>query len=354
MNETNKSQLDDWLKKLSWLAVVGVFIVLFLIGLYFYSTIGVISKQQNDWAAFGSFLSGVFSFLGAIGTVGVMLLGIKQFKVQQDQINAQTERQNSFEEKQEEKWAKENEILNFQKYRMHVSEFNNLLEGIEKDHHIIFKNKYGLYNQLFPNNNSYHTSFSVANEQSLISFLENYLKQFYTLAYRYKKLPNACDFNNMIGLVGAINNALNIDFIHSESDEKNQLICFGINIKKIQSIIDIGVETILKLSQLTSFKLQFKYIVGFKNKAFIDDVSQFATGHGSNVNGTFLEFLILLQVAIKHDRHKYTELYKLSEYTFKSIDLFSIHTQFETYTNLVLVSGLKSDEKHLLVGKLRH
>ncbi|WP_413472555.1 hypothetical protein [Shewanella baltica] len=95
-NEDNSIfEIDRWLKWLQRAAYVGIGVFAVILIAYaikfraFNDGIKAISNLPDDWSAFGSVLSGSSSLLGAVGTVGVMLLGIKQFKVQQQQINDQ-------------------------------------------------------------------------------------------------------------------------------------------------------------------------------------------------------------------------------------------------------------------------
>jgi hypothetical protein len=157
INETIDN-FDVWLVWLKRAAYMSIILFISIIISYFFNFATwplTMSSLTADWSAFGSLLAGAASFLGAIGTVGVMLLGIKQFKIQQDQIIKQTERQDNFEEKQDKKWAKENEMLNFQKYQMHYSSFQQVIKKIEESDGFNYKvsSTIELYKKIFPNNN---------------------------------------------------------------------------------------------------------------------------------------------------------------------------------------------------------
>ncbi|WP_137225403.1 hypothetical protein [Shewanella sp. MEBiC00475] len=169
---SNGNKNDDWLKGMKSLLIITSIISLGLIGFYAFYTRGIISSKQSDWAAFGSFLSGVFSFFGAIGTVGVMILAIKQFKVQQAQIDDQNKRQDDFESRQQKKWDKENEMLNFQKFLLHKTEFKKLIKDIESSDDFPFeiKNIDKLYALMFAKNSFEETSYAYQPQDELDFF----------------------------------------------------------------------------------------------------------------------------------------------------------------------------------------
>lgn len=156
---------DNWLIWLKRAAYLGITVFLSVLISYFVNFAQWpwhLSPLPEDWSAFGSVLAGASAFLAAVGTVGVMLLSIKQFKLQQVLIEEQTERQNAFEARQQQKWDKENEMLNFQKYRMHRDAFSEELSRFERKYNIYeVYDKTSLYKECFPNNNFESTSYEV-------------------------------------------------------------------------------------------------------------------------------------------------------------------------------------------------
>jgi hypothetical protein len=146
MSASSKVNLDSWIHGMKWLkriAIAASIIVILLIGLYFYSTRGLLSNQQSDWAALGSFLSGVFSFLGALGTIGVLLLGMSQFielKKQTNEISM---------------------INHFEMFIKHKQIFSDYLGYIESkiDNYYSIPNYYSLYKKIFPENSINKLSF---------------------------------------------------------------------------------------------------------------------------------------------------------------------------------------------------
>ncbi|WP_445945939.1 hypothetical protein [Shewanella sp.] len=175
-------EIDRWLKWLKRAAYMGIGVFAVILIAYaikfraFYDGVKAISNLPNDWSAFGSLLSGASSLLGAVGTVGVMLLGIKQFKVQQEQIKQHKQRQDIFEKKQCDKWEKENEMLSFQKYHMHYASFQELLDNFCNDNNLKITSRNQLYRKIFPHNNFQNTYLS--NDETNVDEI-NYLIDFY-------------------------------------------------------------------------------------------------------------------------------------------------------------------------------
>lgn len=156
-NEDNSIfEIDRWLKWLQRAAYVGIGVFAVILIAYaikfraFNDGVKAISNLPNDWSAFGSLLSGSSSLLGAVGTVGVMLLGIKQFKIQQQQIKEQKDRQDKLERKQSEIWRLESNLLEQQIKKIDFENFKNNLKSIEEfsSNKYEFNNINYLYNNL--------------------------------------------------------------------------------------------------------------------------------------------------------------------------------------------------------------
>ncbi|MEH6734028.1 MAG: hypothetical protein V7690_05230 [Shewanella sp.] len=356
MNKTKKSQLDDWLKGLGWLAIIGTIIAFCLIGFYTFFTRGTISNQQSDWAAFGSFLSGVFSFLGAIGTVGVMLLGIKQFKVQQDQIDAQTERQNNFEEKQEKKWAKENEMLNFQKYQMHISQFNNLINALEIERDANFLHKSSLYNFAFPDNNYSSTSFTKTSKYSLLYHLDEKITKILNITNEYSESPSAVIFHDFINIINEIFELMDVEFKYSYRNENGRVI-FKRCINDIPYILDLAIELYLGLCLFTGFKSKLNFH-STSTLVILEDTLGFCNKSTYPNNGYVLELLVLIQAAIKNNPPSYPELYQLSQKELitptpmNPTQQFSSIEELENIRGMIIESNLILDEQQIIIEKL--
>ncbi len=220
---SNGNKNDDWLKGMKSLLIITSIISLGLIGFYAFYTRGIISSKQSDWAAFGSFLSGVFSFFGAIGTVGVMVLAIKQFKVQQAQIDDQNKRQDDFESRQQKKWDKENEMLNFQKYQLHYASFEELIKKFGDDNDLKITSINRLYRNIFPNNNFQITE--LVNDETDVNKGElNKLITLYLDCLMRLKILNKDTEQAILNTSHLINKLLNINFKYQKKLENGDII----------------------------------------------------------------------------------------------------------------------------------
>ncbi|ABX47982.1 hypothetical protein Sbal195_0804 [Shewanella baltica OS195] len=261
-NEDNSIlEIDRWLKWLKMAAYVGIGIFAVILITYaikfraFYDGFKAISNIPNDWSAFGSLLSGASSLLGAVGTVGVMLLAINQFKIQQKQILEQSKKQAEFESKQLEKWAEEARILKFQLYLSHQKQFEDMLLEFEASSRFRV-NKRILYKKIFPKNNSNYVSFeSEAGEDgySFIFELHNKFNTLYQAAFHHDMETYTPE--NLVLKLNSIVKKLSLFCIESAviGDLKDINKCngnTGINIFNLYGTID-NIE--LLINSLSSF-----------------------------------------------------------------------------------------------------
>lgn len=243
MNTETTNNMDKFLKWLQWFAFVAIVVAATIITFYFIYTWGPISSNQNDWASLGTLLSGVFSFLGAIGTVGVMFLGIKQFKIQQDQIT----KQNTILDAQEKR-------ANFDLYQNHLSAFKLFLTELENEFKTIrFTNKNQLYKEVFPNNTQSTCSFT----QEKNTYLEKQIRLFNVIMAKCKKVKNSKDIKKLIGCFASLNEELLIEFEKqsligdiSYISKDTNLKPFGANVHLID---EYAYKMMTLLERLTSF-----------------------------------------------------------------------------------------------------
>jgi hypothetical protein len=132
--------------KIAWL--LGVPLALFT-GIVFYlygHHLGPISDQDGPWSSFGSLLSGVFTLIGAVATVGTLLFLGKQNKEMQKVTQAQLD------------------SLTFERYINHRKLFSDHLNELVDVHKGAFKfrDPSHLYNSIFTDNSPHHCSFTVA------------------------------------------------------------------------------------------------------------------------------------------------------------------------------------------------
>ncbi|MEM5504934.1 hypothetical protein WNY81_08735 [Shewanella frigidimarina] len=352
-NETTDN-FDVWLVWLKRAAYISIILFISIILSYFFNFATwplTMSSLTADWSAFGSLLAGSASFLGAIGTVGVMLLGIKQFKIQQAQIVAQTKRQDNFEEKQDKKWTKENEILNFQKYQMHTESFNQRLDGLERKWGISFKDNTALYISMFPNNDFYSLTY-YSKKESWISELDIYLHQLHNSVKEYNIKPRAKNFFHVAQLVIAVENALSFNFNDADLNYKNDNV-LKLQIKNTQKIVDIGIDTANKLTSFSKYQSYNYHNLKFDIKVFIQDIEHSVSSRSTYVKGDLLDFFVLLDAATKSNMPiELYDLYNLSMQQFNSQETSPKNDEIEKHRQLILTSSLEVSEQNFLIEKL--
>ncbi|MGI2169472.1 hypothetical protein ACROAE_04650 [Shewanella sp. MF05960] len=326
MIKKEKDQMQSWLTILSWLAIAGLtFFVVIIIMYYKYS--GEITSSRDDWATFGSVLAGASSLLAAIGTVGVMLMGIQQFKVQQEQIVEQNKRQIAFERKQQKKWDNENEMLNFQKYLSHVKLFEDTLEAIEARFEIQFLDKNYLYRNNFEKNSINNTTLSfnegndTANSLSWMITLDRTLSTLYQNSEIYNKEPTAQTFSFIVNQIDELRAHLNFKFVK----QSEHLI----KLKDVHHISNLATDTLLKLASFSDYKT----IVRLKESATLQVLQSDITevfGYTNSDNfinhQSFLNCLVHISAAIKNNPTNYPELIKIIQKKYSVVYLKAFGT----------------------------
>ena len=125
------------------LVFVGLAIPVAVLATY-WSHLGPISENPQDWSAFGSVMAGSFTFLAAIATTATLLILIKQKRdsdrVVADQLNA----------------------LRFEQYVKHRALFMERLEALESrfDKKFLFVERDHLYRRLFAENSATKMSYA--------------------------------------------------------------------------------------------------------------------------------------------------------------------------------------------------
>ncbi len=186
-------QNKDWLKNpWIWLGLIVIALVSILLFLYWYhmGDSGFSDKNQ-DWAAFGSYLSGIFTMFAAIGTVGTLFILIRQQKEQQD-------------------------ALTFDRCQSHYSLFCEKLKSIETlcGNSFSFNNPMKLYGDIFPDNNPTGFSSAKGNEKKLNDLLFAYEQL-------YKCLDESNDLREIDSFLYSIvkmNAYLSISFLGDPAD----------------------------------------------------------------------------------------------------------------------------------------
>jgi len=123
-------------------------------GLIFSFSMRDVSHKADDWSAFGSLLSGLFTLSGAIGTVATLIFAIHQNKQLSKEAKKRADQDEESAKKNEEFMSFQKERISFEKFKIHQSMFNDLLDKIEKDSkgQFYFHSRSVLYKNLFPHN----------------------------------------------------------------------------------------------------------------------------------------------------------------------------------------------------------
>ncbi|HDL6963279.1 TPA: hypothetical protein PXM28_002587 [Yersinia enterocolitica] len=110
-----------------------------------------ISKKTDDWADFGTLLSGLFTLSGALATLSTLIFLITQSR--QDNINRckQVIREKKVANLNKEK-------INFEKYKLHGEMFDDLINKVESRFNNEFSiiNRTNLYRKIFTENTFNH------------------------------------------------------------------------------------------------------------------------------------------------------------------------------------------------------
>lgn len=123
-------------------------------GLVFSFSMRDVSHKSDDWSAFGSLLSGLFTLSGAIGTLATLIFAIHQNKQLSKEAKKRADQDEESAKKNEEFMSFQKERISFEKFKIHQSMFNDLLDKIEKDSkgQFSFHSRSVLYKNLFPHN----------------------------------------------------------------------------------------------------------------------------------------------------------------------------------------------------------
>lgn len=121
-----------------WLGIVVAFFILFLlpaaVTFWLYrENLGNISHKPDDWGAFGSLLSGMFTYIAAVGTMGTLIFLVYQQGKNNELINRQLA------------------LQTFDEYEKHRKLFFEKLSEIEShyDNEIVFPQRERVYSSIF-------------------------------------------------------------------------------------------------------------------------------------------------------------------------------------------------------------
>ncbi|WP_394230202.1 hypothetical protein [Shewanella colwelliana] len=348
---------DNWLIWLKRAAYLGITVFLSVLISYFVNFAHWpwrLSPLSQDWSAFGSLLAGAASFLAAIGTIGVLLISIKQFKVQQTQIEEQTERQNAFEARQQQKWDKENEMLSFQKYQMHHSHFEQTLDKIENEYSIKFIHKSDLYRQTFVDNNFSQTVFTVASG-SWLTRIDLVTKELLEACKSYSSSASADGMQSILLAINKMETILKIEF-GDITDKPTPLNTFETS--KLKTMLEVGHFSLNTLAELSFYDKcsanEAPYLINIP----IQDIEYINGKSFTNKYNYFFEFLVLLYAAIKNNSSQHFKLFNILNKTFTLEELEAIHSLplensgLEHFKEMILAENLNLTDQFILLQKL--
>ncbi len=158
------------MRKEGWFFLVVIFISLvipivviftyrsFVTGLPFGLNFSGISHKSEDWSAFGSLISGLFTLAGAIATLATLLFAYWQNNKLSKEAEKRTEMDKETAKKNESFMDFQKKIMQFEKYKMHKEAFNDELTILERDliNNETFESRSILYKRIFPNNSFSH------------------------------------------------------------------------------------------------------------------------------------------------------------------------------------------------------
>ncbi|EQB8915962.1 hypothetical protein ACYVL9_001767 [Vibrio fluvialis] len=133
------------------LLVLVIFsLVFFVLGAFI--TGGIMSTSVSLTDAPANWVSAIGTAMAALGTVLTLGFLIYQNIELRRSQQEETLKREAHEEKQQNMWNEQREMLVFQKLQTHKSLFNDLLDELEKRFCITFFDRTGLYKKIFPSN----------------------------------------------------------------------------------------------------------------------------------------------------------------------------------------------------------
>lgn len=217
-------------KKICWL--FGVPLAAFA-GIIFYlygHQLGEISNHDGPWSSFGSLLSGVFTLVGAVATIGTLLFLSQQNKDMQKVTQAQLD------------------TLTFERYLNHRKLFTDHLNELLAVHKNIFqfRDPSHLYNSIFTSNSPHHCSFSVSPSYAGDGVGTNHIGTMLVKLNRLKEFFDKTDFKDsereelLILLIGLASDIFMIEPVGSqrEGDVCLYSVSYGFNVFSLEHFVE--------------------------------------------------------------------------------------------------------------------
>lgn len=123
-------------------------------GLTFELSMKGISNKPDDWSAFGSLISGLFTWSGALSTLAALAFAFWQNDKLSKEAKLRSEKDEETARKNQEFMDFQRERMSFEKFRIHQLMFNELLDALEagSNGQFQFRSKSFLYKNIFPDN----------------------------------------------------------------------------------------------------------------------------------------------------------------------------------------------------------
>ncbi|MDF0533674.1 hypothetical protein PY479_05190 [Shewanella sp. A32] len=253
MNKNMRDEKDDIFSSLKWLIVVSIILSVIFLGFYWYNVSlpvnNHISDKNDDWSAFASIVGACGSLIAAFGTIGVIGISIKQFRYQQEQID-----------KQDSRWEKEFEVLNFNKYMNHIDSFEQYLKKIEiETNGRLYSNKKNkIYKSIFENNNFYTCSYELNENEIFKPGKKNYAKLYDNII----DMINRCEDFELYNIINIFQHFMSsYGFIFEKSSQPGDLIINGNDTK-------FGVFSIYKKHLVLRYYIQQSLLFGRCDTSF--------------------------------------------------------------------------------------
>lgn len=196
--------------------VIAILLLMIPVAIYAFSFQDLeISKNNQDWANFGSYLAGVYTFFASLASLATLFFLLYQHYSQR--------------ESQQRLSLAQLEIINFQKYQAHYQQFLQLIESVEQDetYCVSIINKSALYKALFPDNSFKECSYIVDLESKDDSYLLNDIRSF---APRLKEMFSSTDvsIDHAERLVNSLSSVYDSFYLKLDRPEQNNDVVFQV------------------------------------------------------------------------------------------------------------------------------
>ncbi|HDZ9215928.1 TPA: hypothetical protein RUZ12_003614 [Vibrio cholerae] len=227
----------------------------FLCGLIVSGTL-VLSEITQGSPAFGNWAM----WFGSVGTLGTLIFLSWQYRHErQSRLDS--------ESKQQAMWASQEEMLSFQKYQTHKSEYHSLLNQIQNSFDIEFTNREALYETIFPENNFHKCSVTInaSNEKtsSGIKAIVNSYSLVWEQVSKFSSIDQTTDTTRLVvdyySSIQQLTHTLNVKFM-VKHDVGNVYFGLGLdnfiaNIFDPKSSLSAIDHTVERICKFCSFEL---------------------------------------------------------------------------------------------------